>query len=359
VSAASPEELAFTAYLRVAAMAAVVLIHSMSAIVGNPAIRGSTSWWAATALDLGVAWAVPLFIMISGALLLAPHPNEGAGDFYRRRLHRIGIPLIVAHVGYFAVRAILLHQSLTPQVVLRDLLRASAYTQLYFFWIILGLYIVTPLLRLVIANVSHRQLVAVGFALAAWMWAVGIGVRILQIGGISASPWQPAAFALWIPYLGYFVLGYAMRGLILRGWRLATALAVFLVGDAVVIWQFRFGVAIPVTNVALGGGYQGLPVAATAIALFLIGRAAIHPASALAESRLAMPMRRLGELTLGVFIVFPLAFRAGWLVPGLAFGQVKHSLPGALLLWAIVVVASFAMCMVIARIPILRRAIGF
>jgi surface polysaccharide O-acyltransferase-like enzyme len=337
----------------------VVLIHTMSAIVGNRAIRGSTTWWAGTALDLGVAWAVPLFIMVSGALLLAPNPNERAGNFYRRRLHRIAIPLVVAHVGYLAVRAILLHEHLTPQVVVRDLLRASVYTQLYFFWIILGLYLVTPLLRSLIARLSRPQVAAIGFAAVAWMWAITVGARALQVaGGVPVTPWQPAALTLWIPYLGYFVLGYALRDRILRGWPLVATLVLFLVADALVIWHFGIGGSIPAANVVLGGGYQGLPVAAATIALFVIGRSLIHPASALAQPHLAAPMRRLGELTLGVFIIFPLVLRAGWQIPGLAFAQVKHNLPSALLLWAVAVVISFAICAVIARIPILRRTIG-
>ncbi len=360
MAAASPEELAFTSYLRVAAIAAVVLIHTMSAIVGNRAIRVSGTWWAGTALDLGVAWAVPLFIMVSGALLLAPNPNERAGDFYRRRLHRIAIPLIVAHVGYFAVRALLLHERLSPQVIVRDLLRASVYTQLYFFWIILGLYLITPPLRRLIARLSRPEVAFIGFAAVAWMWAVTIGARTLQVvgGGGSVPPWQPAALTLWIPYFGYFVLGYALRDTIHRGWPLVAVLALFLLADATVIWHFGIGGSIPAANVILGGGYQGLPVATATIALFVIGRSVIPPSSALAQPLFALPMRRLGELTLGVFIIFPLVVRAGWRIPGPAFGEVKHNLPSALLLWAVAVVVSFAVCAVIARIPILRRTIG-
>ena len=132
---------AFASYLRVAAMSGVVLIHTLSGIVGNPAIRFSATWWAGTALDLGSSWAVPVFIMVSGALLLESRPGEGARAFYARRLQRIAIPLVVAHVGYLLVRFRWLHEPLTMPRVVADLLHATVYVQLYFFWIILGLYL--------------------------------------------------------------------------------------------------------------------------------------------------------------------------------------------------------------------------
>ena len=89
--------LAFSSYLRIAAIGAVVLIHSSSGLVLNNAIRGSATWWVGVVLNRGAGWAVPVFIMVSGALLLAPRPNEGAAAFYRRRLDRIAIPLADVH----------------------------------------------------------------------------------------------------------------------------------------------------------------------------------------------------------------------------------------------------------------------
>jgi len=357
-AARSPEQLAFTSYLRVAAMSAVVLIHTLSGIVVNPDIRGSLTWWAGTALDLGVAWAVPLFIMVSGALLLAPRAGEGAMAFYRRRLDRIAIPLVVAHVGYFAVRARLLHQDLTAQVVIRDLLRADVYPQLYFFWIILGLYLVTPLLRAILRDQARNQMLVIGAAAVGWMCLVAASVRVLQITGGAGSPWQPAALTLWIPYVGYFILGYALRDLVLERRWLLVALAVFVVADVLVIWHYGVGIRNPVISVLLGGLYQGLPVAASAIALFVIGRSVIHPDARLARPHFAIPMRRLGDLTLGVFVIHLVVLRYGWKIPGLGYAQDKVDLGRSLVLFLIVLVVSFLICAVIARIPVARRAIG-
>jgi surface polysaccharide O-acyltransferase-like enzyme len=351
--------LAFASYLRVAAMSAVVLIHSCSAIVGNTAIRFSGTWWAGTALDLGSSWAVPVFIMVSGALLLEERPGEGARAFYGRRLQRIAIPLVVAHVGYIAVRWFLLSEPLTVAGLVRDLLQGTIYVQLYFFWIILGLYLITPLLRPALAGRTRGELFAIGAACVGWMWAVRAGAQVLAVVHARTEIWQPAALTLFIPYIGYFVMGYALRDTILHGKALLTAAGLFLAADALVIWYFGVGSHNAVVAVLAGGGYQGLPVAVSAITLFVIVRSVIHPFSAAAGPPLQSAMRHLGELSLGVFIVHLLFLRIAWNTPLFAFGLVKQSVPLTVAMWFIVTVVSFATCAVVARIPILRRTIGF
>ena len=325
---------AFASYLRVAAMSGVVLIHTLSGIVGNPAIRFSATWWAGTALDLGSSWAVPVFIMVSGALLLESRPGEGARTFYARRLQRIAIPLVVAHVGYLLVRFRWLHEPLTVPLI-------------------------TPLLRSALAARTRGELLVIGVAGIGFMWAVRAGAQILALAGAPTAIWQPAALTLFIPYIGYFIIGYALRDVVLGGRNLLGAIGVFVTANALVVWQYAIGAKVPALAVLLGGGYQGLPVALTAVSIFVIGRSLVNPASRLASPPFQAPMRRLGELSLGVFIIHLLLLRFGWMTPSFRFSVVKQNLPLALLLWAVVTIGSFAVCAVIARIPIIRKTIGF
>jgi surface polysaccharide O-acyltransferase-like enzyme len=350
-------DLAFTSYLRVAAISGVVLIHAMSGLVKADAIRGSLGWWIGTSLSLGVSWAVPVFIIVSGALLLAPRPGEGAREFYARRLRRIAIPLVVAHVGYFAVRAFLLHEHLTVQVVVADLLRANVYVQLYFFWIMLGLYLVTPLLRNALAGRGRRELLAIAAAGIGFMWAVHAGQVALIAVGKPVAIWQPAALALWIPYLGYFVAGYALRNVVLAPRALLAMVGLFIVASAVVVWQYTSGSGLLILAVA-GGGYQGLPVATSAVTLFIVARSVIGSRSWFAIGPWAPTVRQLGDLSLGVFIVHLVVMRYAWRLPGLSASSAGQSLPVALELWLVVLLVSFVSSAVLAKIPVLRRTIG-
>src|SRR5262245_57812335 len=76
--------------LRVISIAGVVAIHTFGYMVGNDDLRGTPTWWIATAIDLGVVWVVPVFVMISGALVLHPKAHaQGPWVFYKKRFRRI------------------------------------------------------------------------------------------------------------------------------------------------------------------------------------------------------------------------------------------------------------------------------
>jgi surface polysaccharide O-acyltransferase-like enzyme len=320
-------------------------------------MRGTATWWIGTSLEMGSRWAVPVFIMVSGALLLGQRPGEGAREFYAKRIRRIAIPLVVAHIGYFVVRATLLHQVLTAKVVVFDLLAAKVYSQLYFFWIILGLYVVTPLLRTALAGRDTKALITIGGAGIAFMWAVGAGATAMRVLGHPVSVWQPAALTLWIPYLGYFLIGCALRYVTLGRAGLAGAVVAFVLANAVVLWNYTTSPGFAVAALS-GGGYQGLPVATAAISLFLIARTLLHPTSWLALSSSTAPIRRLGELTLGVFIVHLVVMLYAERLPGRSASTASRSITATLVLWAVVLAGSFVLCELVARIPVLRRTIG-
>jgi surface polysaccharide O-acyltransferase-like enzyme len=351
-------DLAFTSYLRILAIVAVVGIHTLTAIVGNDEIRGSATWILGTALNRSLSWAVPMFVMVSGALLLAPVEDESPTSFYRRRLRRIAIPLVVANIGYLLLRWSL-GETLTVNGVVSDLLTAKVYTHLYFFWIILGLYLVTPLLRPFIATRGRRDVLALGIGALAFTLLVTMSSRLLGLTGVALSPWQPPILTIWIPYVGYFVLGYALRELVTGRRGVILAILAFVAGNALTAWEYMAVSGNPLASTLLGGGYLGLPTAVATIGLFVLARTFLPPQSWLAAPALAGHGRALGNLTLGVFVIHLAVLKEFWMhVPPFAFHRDAASLPRSLELWALVVVVSFGLSALIGRIPVVRRTIG-
>ncbi|MGL5085683.1 MAG: acyltransferase family protein, partial [Clostridium sp.] len=55
--------------LRIISILGVILIHDTASNVANLSHIGSESWWVANILNASFRWAVPIFFMISGALL--------------------------------------------------------------------------------------------------------------------------------------------------------------------------------------------------------------------------------------------------------------------------------------------------
>lgn len=87
-------------YLRVLAIFAVVTIHATSFIYSDFNKIPNDDWWLANTLNGLSRFSVPMFIMISGYLLLGH--DIGTKDFYISRGFRI-IPALIFWSIFFVV----------------------------------------------------------------------------------------------------------------------------------------------------------------------------------------------------------------------------------------------------------------
>jgi surface polysaccharide O-acyltransferase-like enzyme len=339
--------------LRVCAVVGVVAIHVFGAIVSDPALRGNPGWWLAAVLDLGNIWVVPAFVMVSGALLLGGRAqSEGPGAFYRKRLLRLGPAFVFWQVFYIVVvRWLMSGQRQSVGGVIGLMLDGRTYTHLYFLWLIVGLYAVAPVLAAFLAQGGRRRAVVfAAIVLAATVAAFTASALLTHLG--QPRPILLSAFTQWIPYVGYFLAGWALRGLAPRGWRLILAAAVAVVALAEVVVQYGVGDRAPLLQALLPVSYLGPVVAVATIAVFLSFAgvfAGLRPGR-----RGAALLRELSDASFGVFLVHFALLIALRMIPG--FGPLTtQSFPAALAAWAIVVAASFALALVCRRIPVVRR----
>ena len=104
-SGASGQRDVWIDYLRVAAVAAVVVIHVASRYYYQFGKIDGHVWWTANVLNALFRWAVPMFVMISGALLLGK--KIGIMDFYRKRAVRLLPPLAFWSAFYLLAKGFL------------------------------------------------------------------------------------------------------------------------------------------------------------------------------------------------------------------------------------------------------------
>lgn len=186
--------------MRVLAAFAVVVIH----------IPGRGTAWG----DLS-RWAVPIFVVVSGALLLGQPGSESLGAFYRRRALRVIPVWLVWNLVYFCLPYRGDH--LTVAEAVRTLwVRGGFYGHLWFLPMMFTVYLMTPRLRVVVRRLSGAQIVVISMVLigAGWVWVLHTRVTL-------DTP--PAAEA--VPYVGYFLLGYWLDQVRSRGWVLPLAMA--------------------------------------------------------------------------------------------------------------------------------------
>jgi len=182
--------------IRVIACLAVILLH-VSARGIYLFIQGEVShkWWLiAVGVNSATRWCVPVFVMLSGALLLRkPHSWK---ETYFRRLPRMALVLAVA-AAIYTLWQIYFTKDLTLRSFLDGLYYGQPYYHLYFFFVIMGLYAILPVLSRLFSQIDQTTT----------LWATCIACLITSISfTLSGSSATFITFA--VPYIGYFAFGY-------------------------------------------------------------------------------------------------------------------------------------------------------
>jgi surface polysaccharide O-acyltransferase-like enzyme len=147
--------------------------------------------------------------MLTGALLLQPYKvEEPLGVFFKKRLWRIGLPFLFWGGIYFAWSYYADHTALTLRSIGQGIV-SGPYYQFWFLYMLIGLYLVTPLLRVLVARADRKVLRY--FIL---LWFVGVAVvPLIQLA--SGYTLDSTVFVIggWI---GYFILGSYLLNVRLR-----------------------------------------------------------------------------------------------------------------------------------------------
>lgn len=340
--------------LRVAAVLGVIAIHVFAELVTNDAIRGARSWWAAVVLDLGSVWAVPVLVMVSGALLLDPRAHRpGPLAFYTRRLSRLGPAIVFWHLFYLLIVRIWMgSESIGLGRLFQLVADGEVYTHLYFLWLIVGLYVVAPVLAPFLAEGLPGRSLA--FAATALVGTVVIFVFI-NLSAMVGSP-RPiflGLFTQWLPYVGYFAMGWALRNLVLgrRGTAIVAVVTAVLLAE--IIAQYAARPEYPALQAILPVSYLGATVVMASIGVFILGNSMMAHMK-LPDRQLRL-LSHLSQASFGAFLThfFFIAIMRTRL-PALT-EALSSSFAAALLAYACVVALSFGVSLVALRLPIVRR----
>lgn len=339
---------------RVISVVGVVAIHVFAEMVAASGLKGTAGWWAAVAADIGFVWVVPVFVMISGALILQPrHYQDGPWPFYRRRLPRLATALVFWSLFYFIVIRTMLSQVPVTRVDLADLvLGGKPYTHLYFLWLIIGLYAVAPVLASFLRGGGDRR--ALAFAGTVLAVTVVTGMSSSVLGGMGdARPLTLLALTQWLPYTGYFLAGWALRNVRLSGARLALAALATAAAVGLSVWQYGARPGLPLWDAVVPLTYYGPVVAIASIGVFVCLNSAL--ADWRPGPRTQSVLRELSDCAFGVFLVhFAIMVLLRSVEP---FSRAGGSFVLSLLEWLVVVVLSFGVVFVMRRVPGLRRVV--
>ena len=159
------------------------------------------NWWIGTWIHLCGLWVIPAFVMVTGALLLDESRNESPASFYKRRMYRIGIPIVFWTVLYLVIRVVVDKEDMTVARAAKLILTADPYYHLWYLGMVPGLYLALPLVRIFVRHSTSKQrilLIALIFLLAGCYSPI----NNLYLGN------QRTVFTMFLPYIAYLLAGY-------------------------------------------------------------------------------------------------------------------------------------------------------
>ena len=136
--------------LNIMAILAVVSMHLNGVVHSNPNIR---AWNSALIVECICYWAVPMFVMISGAKLLRYREKYDTKTFFKKRFTKILIPLIFWATFMFIWKIFIIHSIKASDIqgikgYLNAFLANEEEPIYYFLFDILGVYLTMPIISL-------------------------------------------------------------------------------------------------------------------------------------------------------------------------------------------------------------------
>lgn len=195
--------------LRCLAALAVVVLHCAGRTLGqeDPA---STRFFVLNVLEGASRWAVPMFLMLSGAFLLDPERPMSAKKWLGH-LGRVAAATLIWGFLYafYATRSA--HAGLEWFLeALILMVRGELHFHLWYLPMLLGLYLLLPPMRALVKGSSRRVL----WYLEGLWGTVTLGVSFIYVffpQGLGRAWFNMLGLYSLSTYMGYFLLGYLLK----------------------------------------------------------------------------------------------------------------------------------------------------
>jgi len=191
--------------LRTVAALMVIALHcSASYFAANTSHMRSPDFIESDILESMLRVCVPLFVMISGRFLL--EKQSSAAAFYSRKMLRL-IKLTAfwsaVYIAFKCAGILIQGMALDLPKIFTDLISGVPYYHLWYLFMLLGIYAVTPPLQKALRAIPERW----HFWLAAGLMLFGMGLEYVDMILKNHPP-----FVLWfLKYIGFYLMGWVLR----------------------------------------------------------------------------------------------------------------------------------------------------
>lgn len=150
-------------WLRILATISVVYLHTCSTLIDNPDLfilnKNQINFFNSSYQMM--YWAVPVFFMITGLLLLNPSKDITIKQSIKHYSYRILLTLIVFGVPFAVLKIIIENHSFDSFYVIlsfKAILENNSLSHLWYLYTLCGIYLILPFLKKIINNSENQEI---------------------------------------------------------------------------------------------------------------------------------------------------------------------------------------------------------
>lgn len=321
---------------RCIAILAVLMIHVSSEFVKVPDRTSSLFFWG-NIFDSVSRLAVPLFVMISGALMLDERRTMDIRSFYKKNGLGLFLLLIVWEFIYALIFS--LKESNGLSTIFQRMIQGHYH--LWYMYLIISLYIVTPFLRCIVKKENKRLVelfLVIAFLTQFTKPLVSIATSYLPFVKYLKQFMDHFYMGFFANYTAYYILGWYIThiGVMRKGF-------VYILGLGAIITTM--------TYTHMTGDYDR---AYTSMSLMILMYSVACFTWVMSQRWRYLPwVVHLSKISFGIYLIHPLVLKGVQLLLPAVFMPPVTMLIQFVLTMAI----SWGLCLIISKIPYVRNVI--
>ncbi len=321
--------------MRVIAILSIILCHTAN--IYSPYNYTNLKLAIPGFLNIIGTVGVPLFFMISGALLLNRDIN--LKDFFKKRFTRILFPAIF----WIAITVIFSTYILNTNEFMKIIFGVDRYT--WFIWVMIGIYLFIPVIN---SFVKEFNIKGIEYFLAIWFVTIFLNT-------INQYPFKSLELSYFAGYIGYVVLGYYLANKEFK----INKLVLSLLGFVLFIVFNILHMYIKYHNIGLSCHYLSLTIAFTSIGAFLLIKGLTqYLENKSSKTYVKIRSGRIGEL---IFIIstcsYGMYFANSLIIRVITLADI-NSVKLLPLLYLVIVASSLIVVYILSKIPGLKMFSG-
>ena len=220
------KKIIYLSKIRSLASLAIVILHTFTMYhIVDANNMTSVEEYMTRLVPFLMMWAVPCFVMVSGALLLDSNKNIGIKKIFSKYILRIILILIIFTLLFFYIDILMTSQTINVGEYIstwfKKFISGKSWAHMWYLYMLIGIYLMLPLYRIIAKHATKAILIYIGVVIIFFISVIEPLEDIIDI---------PIEFYIFISSIFpvYLFVGYMIHNNMLKFNTLVSSLLVII-----------------------------------------------------------------------------------------------------------------------------------